>query len=174
VVRYGRGAQVAVRSRLASRSRRRRLARRRRTLPEHPLTYLARDSPWRGAIRTFTHCAALAIRYNFAAPLHFFAIFKRRVVQHFRHASTPSPRPADMITANAPLARRRDRVENERTSPKVPNRWTRATRAVVQHSCGVANGSTGLKPSAGAFRALFPKIPFFYSTKRVYEIWERL
>jgi hypothetical protein len=151
VVRYGRGDQVAVRSRLASRSRRRRLARRRRTLPEHPLTYLARDSPWRGAIQTFTRCAALAIRYNFAAPLPFFAIFKRRVVQHFWHASTPSPRPADRITANAPLDAstrpRRERTNESKRAEQMDARYARGRTALVRRR----ERFYGLKPSAGAF-----------------------
>ena len=88
------------------------------------------------------------MRYNFAAHLSFFAKLRRKAVQRATariHAFSATS------TANAPLDAS-TRPRRERTvESKVPNRWTRATRAVVQHSCGVANGSTGRKPSAGHF-----------------------
>ena len=88
------------------------------------------------------------MRYNFAAHLSFFAKLRRKAVQRATariHAFSATS------TANAPLDAS-TRPRRERTvESKVPNRWTRATRAVVQHSCGVANGFTGRKPSAGHF-----------------------
>ena len=159
--------QVAARSRVARRQGAVGAAAWRRgggRLPEVGASCLARLSVWRGAIRTITRCAGL--RYAITSPRtsRFFAKFRRKAVQLLRHASTPSPQPAPRMRRST---RRRDRVGNERLSPKcrTDGRALRArsysTRAASQMVSRAENRPLGI------FSALFAYFFIFIRTKRV-------